>query len=292
LTKFPVFFIVKMPMIKPFICLQSDFGLYWGSVSSMHGVIASIDPGLQVRDISHLLPMYQPWAASFCLNYTMPCWPAGTIFVSVVDPGVGTSRRACAAKTADGQYVITPDNGTLTHIKACPGITEVREIDGTLNRRPGTGRYNTFHGRDLFAYTAGRLAARIIDFEGVGPAYPVEEVEAFPLIPPEIGRGYVSGHISMADHHFGGATTNISIDDFEKSGIVHGDKPLVTITRGEREFFRDRVLYHRSFGFAGVGEPILYNGSTGYMIIGLNQASFTDKFAIEAGLDFKVVLSL
>jgi S-adenosylmethionine hydrolase len=279
-------------MKKPFICLQSDFGLYWGSVSSMHGVIASIDPALQVRDISHLLPMYRPWAASFCLNYTMPCWPAGTIFVSVVDPGVGTYRRACAAKTAAGQYIITPDNGTLTHARAYPGIVAVREIDETLNRRPGTGRYDTFHGRDLFAYTAGRLAAGIISFEGVGSAYSVEEIESFPLIPPEIRRGYVSGHVSMADHHFGGATTNISIDDFEKSGIVHGDKPLVTITCKEREFFRERVLYHRSFGFAGVGEPILYNGSTGYMIIGLNQASFTEKYAIEDGIDFKVVLSL
>lgn len=279
-------------MEKPFICLQSDFGLYWGSVSSMHGVIASIDPALQVRDISHLLPMYQPWAASFCLNYTMPCWPAGTIFVSVVDPGVGTSRRACAAKTANGQYIITPDNGTLTHAKAHPGIAELREIDEKLNRRPGTARCNTFHGRDLFAYTAGRFAAGIIGFEEIGPAYPVEETGSFPLVPPEIGEGYASGHIAMADHHFGGATTSIPIGGFEKTGIAHGDKPLVTITCKEREFFRERVLYHRSFGFAGVGEPILYNGSTGYMIIGLNQASFTEKYAVGEGLDWKVVLSL
>jgi S-adenosylmethionine hydrolase len=222
----------------------------------------------------------------------MPCWPAGTIFVSVVDPGVGTARRACAAKTAAGQYIITPDNGTLTHDKACPGIVEVREIDETVNRRPDTGRYNTFHGRDLFAYTAGRLGSGLIGFEGVGPAYPVEEIEGFPLIPPEIGRGYVSGHVAMADHHFGGATTNIPIDDFEQSGIVHGDKPLVTITHREREVFRERVLYHRSFGFVGMGEPILYNGSTGYLIIGLNQASFTDKYAIGEGLDWKVILSI
>ncbi|MDR1893169.1 MAG: SAM-dependent chlorinase/fluorinase, partial [Spirochaetales bacterium] len=165
-------------MKKPFICLQSDFGLYWGSVSSMHGVIASIDPELQVRDISHLLPLYQPWAASFCLNYTMPCWPEGTIFVSVVDPGVGASRRGCAAKTAAGQYIITPDNGTLTHVKAGVGITEVRELD-EKNRRPGTERYETFHGRDIFAYAAGRLGAGIAGFESLGPAYPVEEIKTF-----------------------------------------------------------------------------------------------------------------
>jgi S-adenosylmethionine hydrolase len=258
----------------------------------MHGVIASIDPALQVRDISHLLPQYQPWAASFCLRYTMPCWPAGTIFVSVVDPGVGTSRRACAAKTAEGQYIITPDNGTLTHIRAFPGIREVREIDEKVNRRPGTGRYNTFHGRDIFAYTAGRLAAGIISFEEVGPAYPVEETEGFPLIPPEVRKGYAAGHIAMADRHFGGATTNISIEEFEGAGFVHGDKPLIVISHREREVFRQPVLYHRSFGFVGPGEPILYNGSTGYMIIGLNQANFSDTYRVEGGLDWQVILSV
>jgi S-adenosylmethionine hydrolase len=281
-----------MALEKPFICLQSDFGLYWGSVSSMHGVIASVDAALQVRDISHLLPLYQPWAASFCLHYTMPCWPRGTVFVSVVDPGVGTSRRSCAVKTAAGQYIITPDNGTLTHAAASPGIVEARQIDEAVNRRPGTERYNTFHGRDVYAYTAARLASGIIDFEGVGPAYPVEEIVRFPLVPPNIGPGYASGHVTMADRHFGCVTTNISIEDFEKTGIVHGERPLVTIAHKDKTLFGERVLYHRSFGFVGLGEPILYNGSTGYLLIALNQGHFTDTYGIGAGLDHKVILSL
>jgi S-adenosylmethionine hydrolase len=279
-------------MEKPFICLQSDFGLYWGAVSCMHGVIASVDPALQVRDISHLLPLYQPWAASFCLHYTMASWPPGTVFVSVVDPGVGTARRSCAAKTAGGQFIITPDNGTLTHAAVSPGIVEAREIDEAVNRRPDTDRYNTFHGRDIFAYTAGRLASGIINFEEIGPIYPVEEIERFPLIPPEIGAGYASGYVAMADRHFGCVTTNISIDNFEKTGIAHGDRPLVTIMHGRKKLFGKRVLYHRSFGFVGAGEPILYNGSTGYLLIALNQAHFTDKYGIGAGLDYRIVLSL
>jgi S-adenosylmethionine hydrolase len=258
----------------------------------MHGVIASVDPALQVRDISHLLPLYKPWAASFCLHYTMPCWPPGTIFVSVVDPGVGTARRSCVAKTAGGHFIVTPDNGTLTHAAASPGIVEAREIDEAVNRRPDTGRYNTFHGRDIFAYTAGRLASGIIDFEGVGPAYPVEEITRFPLVPPDIAPGRASGHITMADRHFGGVTTNISLEDFEKTGIVHGERPLVTITHKDKTLFGERVLYHRSFGFVGLGEPILYNGSTGYLIIALNQGHFTDTYGIDAGVDYKINLSL
>jgi S-adenosylmethionine hydrolase len=277
---------------KPFICLQTDFGLHWGAVSSMHGVIASIDPALQVRDLCHLIPKFQIRAASFCLSYTMPCWPAGTVFVSVVDPGVGTARRACAAKTGNGQYVISPDNGTLTHIKALLGIEEVREIDQRANRRPGTEKMDTFHGRDLFAYTAGRLASGIIDFSGAGPAYPVEEIVVFPLEPPVKGEGFIQGIITGADHHFGNPSTNISIADFESLGLAWGDTVLVTVTRespsGNREAFKKPVLYHRSFGHAGIGEPVLYNGSTGYMILGLNQASMTEVYGIGAGEDWKV----
>jgi S-adenosylmethionine hydrolase len=222
----------------------------------------------------------------------MPCWPAGTVFVSVVDPGVGTVRRACVAKTGNGQYIVTPDNGTLTHIKALTGIDEVREIDETANRRPGTEKMDTFHGRDLFAYTAGRLAAGIIDFSGVGPAYPVEEIVVFPLDPPVKGEGFIQGIITGADHHFGNPSTNITIADFESLGLVWGDTALVAITRespsGNREVFRKPVLYHRSFGYVAAGDPILYNGSTGYMILGLNQASMTDAYGIEAGADWKI----
>jgi S-adenosylmethionine hydrolase len=258
----------------------------------MHGVIASIDPELQVRDLCHYIPKFQSWAASFCLSYTMPCWPEGTIFVSVVDPGVGTARRSCVAKTGSGQYIVTPDNGTLTHIRAQAGVTEIREIDERVNRRPGTERMNTFHGRDLFAYTAGRLAAGIIDFSGVGPEYPVEESGVFPLEPPIKGKGFIRGIITGADHHFGNPSTNISIADFESLGLAYGDTVLVTITHegpsGSREVFKKPVLYHRSFGYAEIGEPILYNGSTGYMILSLNQESMVDTYDLEAGPDWKI----
>jgi S-adenosylmethionine hydrolase len=275
-------------MSKPFICLQTDFGLHWGAVSSMHGVIAGIDPDLQVRDLCHLIPKFQSWAASFCLSYTMPCWPAETVFVSVVDPGVGTARRACVAETRGGQYIVSPDNGTLTHIKALVGIARVREIDERVNRRPGTDRMNTFHGRDLFAYTAGRLAAGLIDFSGVGPEYPVEKIVVFPLDPPDKGEGFIRGIITGADHHFGNPSTNISIADFESLALAYGDTVLVTIAHEGREVFRKPVLYHKSFGYVGVGEAVLYNGSTGYILLGLNQASMVDAYRLEAGVDWTI----
>jgi S-adenosylmethionine hydrolase len=194
------------------------------------------------------------------------------------------------AKTTGGRYIVTPDNGTLTHIKALEGIEEIREIDEKLNRRPGTGKMNTFHGRDIFAYTAGRLAAGIIGFPEVGPAYPLEEIQSFPLENPEIREGAIQGIITMADHHFGNAYTNIGTPEFEGLGLGYGDQVKITITRGEREVFSSKVLYHRSFGFVGLREPILYNGSTGYMILGLNGASMVDAYALEAGNDWKILL--
>ena len=100
--------------MKPAIVMQSDFGIDSGLVACMHGICKMIDPQLETYDITHQIPAFQIREASYCLQYTVPCWPSGTVFVSVVDPGVGTSRRASVAKLKNGSYVVTPDNGTLT----------------------------------------------------------------------------------------------------------------------------------------------------------------------------------
>jgi S-adenosylmethionine hydrolase len=279
-----------MTVVKPFICLQSDFGLHWGSVSSMHGVIASIDREVQVRDISHILPLYKPWAASFCLHYTVPCWPSGTIFVSIVDPGVGTARRPCAARTKTGYIIITPDNGTLTHIAVTAGIESVREIDTTRHRRPGSQQFETFHGRDVFAWTAGLLASGRISFEDIGASYPVEEIVTLPMPPPRIERGHAAGFLQGADRHFGCITTNIAISDFEKTGITHGAALSMKIMHESRPFFDGTIRYEKTFGYVGIGEPVLYNGSTGYIMAALNQKSFAESYNIEAGPDWTITL--
>jgi S-adenosylmethionine hydrolase len=109
----------------------------------------------------------------------MPFWPEGTVFVSVCDPGVGTPRKASVAKTSNGYYIVTPDNGTLAPVMDSCGIDEIREIDQTINRYHGnewSDKSNIFHGRDIFAYCGARVAAGVISFEEVGKAYPVSEI--------------------------------------------------------------------------------------------------------------------
>ncbi|MDR1443764.1 MAG: SAM-dependent chlorinase/fluorinase [Treponema sp.] len=275
-------------MVKPFICIQSDFDTQGGAPSCMHGIILSVDPELRIYDLSHQIPRFQPWAASWTLSYVMPCWPVGTIFVSVVDPGVGGPRRAAAAKTADGYYIISPDNGSLTHVKSEPGIAEVREIDEKTNRRPGTEQFNTFHGRDIFAYTAARLASGIIGYEQTGPAYPVDTIVSYPLPPPLIIPGCARGIIVSANTHFGTVVSDIRIGGFEQAGFVYGDRTLVEILHEGTVVFKGTVLYHRSFGSVPVGDPVIYNGSTGHIYLSLNQASFVEKYKIGAGSGWQI----
>ena len=124
--------------MQPMI-LQSDFGYADGAVCAMYGVAENVCPELRVFDLTHDIPQYDIWEASYRLIQTVSYWPAGSVFVSVVDPGVGSTRRSIAVRTCTGQYVITPDNGTLTHVKRICGIAEARVIDESVNRLPGSG---------------------------------------------------------------------------------------------------------------------------------------------------------
>ena len=115
--------------MKPILVFQTDFTYMEGAIAAMYGVVKSVDPTLEIIDAIHEIPQYDTYSASYRLSQYMSFWPKGTIFVSVVDPGVGTKRKACVAKTKDGYYIVTPDNGSLTHIFNTVGIEEVREIN-------------------------------------------------------------------------------------------------------------------------------------------------------------------
>src|ERR1700739_1647793 len=141
------------------IVYQSDFGLKDGAVSEMKGVAMAVSPDLKLFDLTHEIPAYNIWEAAYRLEQTVRYWPAGTVFVSVVDPGVGTSRKSVVMKTKSGHFIVTPDNGTLTLIAESLGVAEVREIDENVNRRKDSQKSNTFHGRDVYSYTAARLAS-------------------------------------------------------------------------------------------------------------------------------------
>ena len=207
-------------MKKPLV-LQSDFGTADGAVSAMYGVAFGVNPDIIISDLTHDIPQYNIWEASYRLIQTVTYWPEGTVFVSVVDPGVGSSRKSIVAKTAEGHYIVTPDNGTLTHIKKITGIVEAREIDENVNRLAGSGESYTFHGRDIYAYTGARLASGVITFEEVGPAVNVDEIVELPVVEAVYDGEKVSGTIDVLDIRFGSLWTNIPRDLFAKLGVKH-----------------------------------------------------------------------
>ena len=278
--------------MKPIIVLQTDFSETWGAVSEMKGVIKIVDRELEVEDSCHEIKCFDPWEASLALDAIEPYWPKGTVFVSVVDPGVGTSRRACVALLKDGSYVVTPDNGTLTHVKHNVGIVAVREIDETVNRYHAREKVSVFHGRDLFGYCAAKLASGIIDFAGVGPAYPVDEVvecEEYSM-KPIIRDHYAEGFLMTGVKHFGGVEFNITNEQWEKTGFQLGDRVEVLISNPHMLCFKEIVPFEKSFGFVPEGEPVLYCGSSMYLSLDLNSANFMDTYGIDTGKDWTVVL--
>ena len=136
----------------------TDFGTDDGAVSAMYGVAYGVDPELNISDLTHGITPYDVWEASYRLVQPVRYWPKGTVFVCVVDPGVGSDRRSIVVRTKAGQLIVTPDNGTLTHVRRKFGIDAVRIIDETRNRLAGSEQSYTFYGRDVYAYTGARLA--------------------------------------------------------------------------------------------------------------------------------------
>lgn len=278
--------------MKPAILLQTDFSNTWSAVASMKGVIRITDPALEIFDLCHDIKSFDPWEASLSLNTTEPYWPKGTVIVSVVDPGVGTSRRASVALLNDGTYVVTPDNGTLTHLKHSVGIREIREIDESRNRYHAKEEVSVFHGRDLFGYCAALLASGKISFEEVGPAYPVSEVVECPeySLRPEIVDGVVHTWVMTGLQHFGGIQLGITNREFQALGYAEGQPIHVEIFHDGNPVFQKDVLFAKSFGFVEKGEPVLYCGSSQYLSLDCNMGHFMNQYGVGIGAAWTVRL--
>ncbi|QRN86182.1 SAM-dependent chlorinase/fluorinase [Clostridia bacterium] len=278
--------------MKPILVFQTDFTYKEGAVCAMYGVVKSVDRELEIMDGTHEIPQYDTWSASYRLFQSMKFWPKGTVFVSVVDPGVGTTRKAAVAKTTDGYYVVTPDNGSLTHLKKWVGIEEIREIDESVNRLKGknTEGVAIFHGRDLFGYCAAKLASGIIRFDEVGPSYPVAEIVEHEINVPTIKDGVLLGHIEIGDPNFGNLWTNIPLELMNEAGFEYGDYLHLKIFFEGKERFNDVLLFEKSFGFTDKGQPIIYNNELMRIALAVSQGSFEKQFGIESGTGWTLEL--
>lgn len=272
------------------LVLQSDFGLDDGAVSAMYGVAVGVDPGLRIHDVTHNIPPYDIWEGSYRLAQVLSYWPEGTVFVSVVDPGVGSDRLSVVARTATGHLVVTPDNGTLTHLDAIFGITELREIDETRHRRPGSEESYTFHGRDIYAFTGARLAAGIAAFEDVGPALDPAALVRLPIAAPELADGRVTGTIDTLDVRYGSLWTSIPRTLFAQLGVGPGDRVTVRVRHHDTVVHAAQVTYARSFAAVEVGESLLYVNSLDRMAIAINRGHYARAFSLGTGASWHVTL--
>jgi S-adenosylmethionine hydrolase len=272
------------------VVFQSDFGSKDGAVSAMKGVAMAVSPDLKLFDLTHEIPAYNIWEAAYRLEQTVPYWPAGTVFVSVVDPGVGTNRKSVVLKTNTGHFIVTPDNGTLTLISESLGISEIREIDEAVNRRKGSERSYTFHGRDVYAYTAARLAAGAITFEQVGAVLP-KQVVKIPYQQAVMDGNKIKGTIAILDVQYGNIWTNIPAELFKQLNVKVGGKLHVVIYNDKTKKYEGTMPYSETFGGVAAGKPLLYLNSLLQVSFALNMGNFSAVHKVYSGAEWRVEVS-
>lgn len=269
------------------LILQTDFSLKDGAVSAMKGVAFSVDSNLKIFDLTHEIPPYNIWEGAYRLYQSASYWPKGSVFVSVVDPGVGTKRKSVVLKTKNGQYFVSPDNGTLTLVAQTLGIDSVREIDEKANRLKGSEKSYTFHGRDVYAYTGARLASGAITFDQVGPELPAKVVE-IPYQKAKATKGEVKGNIPILDIQYGNVWSNISDKLLNQAKIKRNDILCVTIFKGSKKQYEGKMPYVASFGGVLEGQPLVYLNSLLNVSVALNRDNFAQKYQIKSGADWNI----
>ena len=271
------------------LVFQSDFGLDDAAISAMEGVSFCVCKDLNIRHLTHNIPQFNTFDASYRLFQAINYWPEGTVFVSIVDPGVGSSRKSVVAKTKNGQYIVTPDNGTLTHVDKFFGIEEVREIDEAVNRLKNSELSYTFHGRDVYAYTGARLASDTIKFEEVGNL--LDDFLRLPLYGCHKIEGGLKGQVDILDSRFGSLWTSIPYEDFKACGFEFGDKLLVEVFNNDNKVYSGTLTYGRSFADVSINESLVYMNSTNHMAVAINQNSFAKVYGIGVGTNWTITMS-
>lgn len=271
------------------LVLQSDFGTKDAAVASMKGVAFGVSPKLPIFDLTHEIPAFDIWQAAYRLQQAAPYWPAGTVFVSVVDPGVGTARKSVVLKTKSGHFFVSPDNGTLTLVAGKLGIAAVRQIDENRNRRAGSWPSHTFHGRDVYAFTGAKLAAGLIDFSQVGPLLP-PEIVAFAYQKRALVAGEIRGTIPILDVQFGNVWTNIDSTFLRNAGVQRGNLFAIQILNKNKKICELTAPLVATFGDVPARAPLLYINSVGELALALNLGNFAEKYNVQSGPDWRIHL--
>ena len=256
----------SIPASHPAIVFMTDFGTANDAVAICKAVMVGIAPDARIMDITHQVTPFSIEDGARFLTGVTPYYPAGTVFVVVIDPGVGTSRKAVIVKTKKGQYFVLPDNGLISPVVDRDGLESAREITNT-GWMIGDNVSSTFHGRDIFSPAGAHLAAGW-DYTLAGPEV-AQLVRLTPKVAQTTDKG-IEGDIIALDDPFGSLITDIPGQDFKKLGYAFGDK--VTVQLNKKPF---TLPYAKTFMDVPVGEPLLYQDSRGRIGLAINQGNFS-----------------
>jgi S-adenosylmethionine hydrolase len=258
----------------PTIVFMTDFGVVDDSVAICRGVMYSIMPEVRIVDLTHQVTPFSILDGARFLFGATPYYPAGTVFVVVVDPGVGSTRKAIVAKSKRGQYFVLPDNGVITLVQQRDGIEAVREITNP-EWMIGTKLSSTFHGRDIFSPVGAHLA-RGDNWTKVGPEMAVPSLVELDLQAPKFDDRGVTAEVIGTDGPFGNLVTNLDGENFLKLGYERGAKVPVRV--GEKPM---AIKFVKTFSDVALREPLLYIDSRGRLGLAVNQGSFAEVYGVK-----------
>jgi hypothetical protein len=263
------------------IVFMTDFGVVDDSVALCRGVMYSIMPDVRIVDLTHQVTPFSILDGARFLYGATPYFPAGTVFVVVIDPGVGSTRKAIVAKSKRGQYFVLPDNGLLTLVEQRDGIEGVHEITNP-DWMIGSKLSSTFHGRDIFS-PAGAHLARGDDWATAGPEVPVKDLVRLNLQAAKLDDRGLAAEVIATDGPFGNLVTNVDAEVFFKLGYQRGQEVPVTVAGKEM-----KIKFVRTFSDVELGQPLLYIDSRGHVALAVNQGSFAAVYGVKPPVELVI----
>jgi S-adenosylmethionine hydrolase len=258
----------------PTIVFMTDFGVLDDSVAICRGVMYGIMPTVRIVDLTHQVTAFSIFDGARYLFGATPYFPAGTVFVVVVDPGVGSTRKAIVAHTKRGQYFVLPDNGVITLVDQRDGVDAVREITNP-EWMIGSKLSSTFHGRDIFSPVGAHLA-RGDDWTKVGPEIAVKDLVRLDVKFAKVDEHGLNAEVIATDGPYGNLVTNVDAEDFLKLGYQRGQDVAVKV--GDKEL---KMKFVKTFSDVPLNQPLLYIDSRGRLGLAVNQNSFAATYGVK-----------
>jgi S-adenosylmethionine hydrolase len=258
----------------PTIVFMTDFDVVDDSVAICRGVMYGIMPDVRIVDLTHQVTPFSILDGARFLYGATPYYPAGAVFVVVIDPTVGSTRKAIVAHSKRGQFFVLPDNGVITLVEQRDGIDAVREITNP-EWMIGSNLSSTFHGRDIFSPVGAHLA-RGDDWKTVGPEMPVKDLVRLDLKLAKVDEHGLNGTVIATDGPFGNLVTNVDANEFLKLGYERGQEVPVKV--GDKEL---KIKFVRTFSDVPTNQPLLYIDSRGRLGLAVNQNSFAATYGVK-----------